>query len=167
MTGDDIYMGIFEEDDHDYRDFCIKHKLSTGQTMMMSFQETYNENHTIHWNVFLELYSKRKHADHNIEAKLLTGKSPLESFAVARRMFLLLQEYIVNGTDPDCDKIIFCQWVDNRRREAYFQVLRRYGYEYGTLFGEKVIFRRFGKDERIDADGKTQRDSSAVPGFSA
>ena len=122
--------------------YYIKQKLSSGQTLAMYFECMHVSNTSVHWNIAMELYSKRNSANHNMASKTLTGKNPLETFIFARKMFLQLQNVVLQEND-DMERIISCDWIDNRRRDAYYKVLHRYGYEYGTIFGEKVIFKKF------------------------
>ena len=43
------------------------------------------------------------------------------------------------------DIVIYCHWVDNRRRDAYYRILSKYGYKYGNVPNEtcKVIMKKF------------------------
>lgn len=126
--------------------YYIKRKLSNGQTMIMQFIK--DDGSILYFNICLAVYTKRRQASYNEENAIITGKNPFESFIVARKMFLVLEKYVVNRYRYR-DLIIMCRWVDNRRRDAYYKVLSRYGYQYGTLYGHKAIYKKFEKQEGI------------------
>ena len=126
--------------------YFIKQKLSSGQTMFMCFQLYEEPMDAARWNIVLGIYNKRKHTDRNETNAIITGKNPLESFVVARKMFIKLEhEVLTSYYGREYDTIIYCCWVDNRRRDAYYKVLSRYGYDYGVIDGHKVIYKRFQK----------------------
>lgn len=132
--------------DSENEQYFIKQRLSSGQTMCMCFQLCENPVDTAKWNIALSIYNKRKHADRNVTNAIITGKNPLESFIVARKMFKKLEcKVLTSYYGKYYDTIIYCCWVDNRRRDAYYKVLSRYGYDYGVLDGYKVIYKKFPK----------------------
>lgn len=126
--------------------YYIKQKMSNGQTLHLELS-LYDENlETRQWNIALAVYSKRKHASHNENAKLMTGKNPFESVVTAIKAFKTLEE-TVRAAYPDINHIIFCTWVDNRRRDAYYKVLHHWGYDWGQIDGFKCIMKYFPKVE--------------------
>lgn len=103
-----------------------------------------------YWNIYLTVFNKRKDMYSNMDKKVITGNNPIANVITARRMFEeveahLLREELVHN---DFDEItIFCTWVDNRRRDAYYKVLSHYGYDWGTIDGEKCIMKTYKKSD--------------------
>lgn len=102
------------------------------------------------WNVALSIYNKSKDMYTNMDKKVITGKNPFATFATAREMFYnveasLLDHELVNGSFDEIT--IFCTWVDNRRRDAYYKVLSRMGYDWGTVGKEKCIMKTYRKED--------------------
>lgn len=97
------------------------------------------------FNVALSIYNKRKDMYDNMDKKLSTGKDLIRNFIIARKMFDALEAVVVEDAIKNKqDIIIFCYWEDNRRRDAYYRVLSRKGYRYGTSpYGNKVIMKKF------------------------
>ena len=98
------------------------------------------------WNVYITIFNKRKDMYTNMDKKAITGKNPIANFLAAREMFYdveayLLDHELVNGGFDEVT--IFCTWVNNRRRDAYYKVLSRMGYDWGTIDGEKCIMKTF------------------------
>lgn len=98
------------------------------------------------FNVYITIFNKRKDMYSNMDKKIITGKNPFATFTAAREMFYnveaaLLDHELVNG--PFDEITIFCTWVDNRRRDAYYKVLSRMGYDWGTIDKEKCIMKTF------------------------
>ena len=82
--------------------------------------------------------------------KAITGKNPIANFLTARRMFLeveaeVIREELYHG--PFDEITIFCTWVNNRRRDAYYKVLSRYGYDWGKIDNQKCIMKTFKKED--------------------
>ena len=119
------------------------------QTLWMEFQETadktMNDYSSSWWNVALSIYNKRKNMYDNMDKKLSTGQDLIRNFIVARKMFDALEAKVVeDAVYNKKDIVIFCHWVDNRRRDAYYKVLSRKGYRYGNApWGQKVIMKKF------------------------
>jgi hypothetical protein len=105
---------------------------------------------TLYFNIYLTLYSKRKHATQNEAEKKITGKNPMATFMVARRMFDELEAECIGGFCPDFDVVLYCTWVDNRRRDAYWKVLSKKGYQWGNIYGQKCIMKKFKRGEVYD-----------------
>ena len=96
---------------------------------------------------YLEL--KRKHIDYNEDNALITGKNPLKTFMIARRMFEELQDTILDDFLNQVNIVIYAHWVDSRRRDIYYKALKRYGYDWGRVQGRKVILKRFEKGDYV------------------
>lgn len=125
--------------------YYINHKLSNNQTLHMELS-LYDENQeTRQWNIALEIYSKRKHSSKNENAKLITGKNPVESVFTAIKAFKILEKTVCEAY-PDMDHIIFCTWTDTRRRDVYYKVLHRWGYDWGQINGFKCIMKKYPKE---------------------
>lgn len=41
--------------------------------------------------------------------------------------------------------VVFCTWLEPRRRETYYKVLQKHGYYYNILDKEKVIMKKWSK----------------------
>ena len=104
------------------------------------------------FNVALSIYNKRKDMYSNMDKKLSTGKDLIRNFIIARKMFDALEVVVVeDAIRNEKDIIIFTQWEDNRRRDAYYKVLSRKGYRYGTSpYGNKVIMKKFKWKDYIE-----------------
>ena len=122
--------------------YIVKEKMSNGQTFYMAFEDLEETEDTIYWNICLSVYSKRKHIEINENEVRITGKNPMESVVMALKAFKILEETILKRY-PFHTNIIYCTWVDNRRRNAYYKFLSKKGYEYGRLEGKKVIMKVF------------------------
>lgn len=120
-----------------------------NQTLHMEFQETYWTSDTTYINVYMTLYNKRKHIESNEANVKMTGLNPIKTALVARRCFNLLEEVTVKHYLQWGDVIIYCGWLDNRRRDTYYKVLSRKGYTYGKLEGKKCIMKRFKSMEDV------------------
>lgn len=120
-----------------------------NQTLHMEFQEVYYTSDTTYINVYMTLYNKRKHIKSNEANVKMTGLNPIKTALVARRCFNLLERATVEYYQQWGDVIIYCTWLDNRRRDAYYKVLSRKGYTYGKLEGCKCIMKRFKSEDDI------------------
>lgn len=98
------------------------------------------------WNVYITIFNKRKDMYANMDKKIITGKRPIETALAACEMFyeveaaLLDAELVCGNYDAVC---IFCTWVDNRRRDAYYRVLSKMGYDWGVYDNEKCIMKTY------------------------
>lgn len=107
---------------------------------------TYQFNNTIYFNIYLIIYNKRKHFNDLMDLKKITGKDPIRSVLVARECFKALEENILEDQKINKKDVVICvYWEDNRRRDAYYKVLSKWGYEYGRLpeSNMKVIKKTF------------------------
>ena len=118
-----------------------------GQTVELGMNlADWDYNHKAWYNIYITVYNKRKDAFVNMDRKVITGKNPFATFAEARDMFkdveaAVLRHELVEGDAEEV--IIFCTWVDNRRRDAYYRVLSRYGYDWGiTLHMKQKCIRK-------------------------
>lgn len=131
-----------------YGDYDIDYPIG-NQTLHMSFQLLDNEQiiqNTKYFNIWISLYTKRKDMQRNENLHIATGLNPIQTVIVARNCFEALQEAVLKTiTREKKDIVIYCHWVDNRRRDAYYRVLSKYGYRYGNIPSEpnKVIMKKF------------------------
>ena len=106
------------------------------------------------WNVALSIYDKRKDMYSNMYKKIITGKNPIATVLNAREMFNEVEKYVISYelTNGNYDELtIFCTWVDNRRRDVYYKVLSRLGYDWGRLpSGEKCIMKTYLLEEETN-----------------
>ena len=82
----------------------------------------------------------------NMDKKIITGKNPFATVAAAKEMFYNVEAYLLDRelVHGSFDEItIFCTWVDNRRRDAYYKVLSKMGYTWGTIDNEKCIMKTY------------------------
>ena len=98
------------------------------------------------WNVYITIFNKRKDMYTNMDKKVITGKNPFATVIAAREMFSNVEAYLLDHelVHGGFDEItIFCTWVDNRRRDAYYKVLSRMGYDWGRIDKEKCIMKTY------------------------
>ena len=120
------------------------------QTLEMGLQWNEEDRTKITFNIYLSLYNKRKHIGINEDKKLSTGKYPFMTYKVALKCFELLEQACLKEKEfQDKDILIYCHWVDNRRRNAYYSVLHKQGYNYMMYKNQKVIGKWFRKEERV------------------
>lgn len=106
---------------------------------------------TIWFNVYMTLYNKRSQISSNESHVKMTGSNPMETVAVALKCFKKLQREVLWAYNSKYNIVISCTWLNNRRRDAYYKVLSRWGYKYGRdpKDGTKWIFRKWKKGESI------------------
>ena len=98
------------------------------------------------WNIYITIFNKRKDMYSNMDKKIITGKNPFATVVAAREMFSNVEAYLLDHelVHGGFDEItIFCTWVDNRRRDAYYKVLSRMGYDWGRIGKEKCIMKTY------------------------
>lgn len=98
------------------------------------------------WNVYITIFNKRKDMYTNMDKKVITGKNPFATVVAAREMFSNVEAYLLDHelVHGGFDEVtIFCTWVDNRRRDAYYRVLSRMGYDWGRIGKEKCIMKTY------------------------
>ena len=130
--------------DKDEYAYVIKEKLSNRQTVFIMFQELEESNSTIiYYNVALGIYNKRKHIDRNEDEKRITGTASWSNAIKIIKMFDKIEQYVVEENKyRGFGTIILVHWVDNRRRDAYYSVLKKRGYSYGMAFGKKHLIKK-------------------------
>ena len=98
------------------------------------------------WNIYITIFNKRKDMYSNMDKKVITGKNPFATVIAAREMFSNVEAYLLDNelVHGGFDEVtIFCTWVDNRRRDAYYKVLSRMGYNWGRIGKEKCIMKTY------------------------
>ncbi len=98
------------------------------------------------WNIYITVFNKRKDMYSNMDKKVITGKNPFATVVAAREMFSNVEAYLLDHelVHGGFDEVtIFCTWVDNRRRDAYYRVLSRMGYDWGRIGKEKCIMKTY------------------------
>jgi uncharacterized protein with PIN domain len=139
---------------YDDQEYSVKEKIGTQSIVMKAqLDDNYEEDDTLYFNIALAVYSKRKHMNRNEDNVLITGKNPLETFVVARRMFEELQSAVLDSFLNQANIVIYVHWVDSRRRDTYYKALKRYGYDWGRVQKRKAILRRFDKGDYEGAYG--------------
>lgn len=139
--------------DRDKEEYYIDYPIE-NQTFHMGFQkyevDSFIDNGIVYFNVWINLYNKRKDMWRNEDLLLSTGLNPIKTVLVARECFKAIEAEIIEDMEyNDKDVIIYCHWVNNRRRDAYYKVLSRMGYRYGRipLHPYKVIMKRYKNNE--------------------
>lgn len=126
-------------------EYFIKERIG-NQTVKLVFQMHDWNQDTIFFNVYLTLYNKRNQISSNEAEVKITGENPLQTFFVVRKAFKYLVWKVLDEYNWKYDLIIYCTWLDNRRRDAYYKYLSTKGYRYGHIDGEKCIFKRYKKE---------------------
>ena len=133
----------YNEDNDEY---FIKERIN-DQTVKLVFQMNDWNMDTIYFNVYLTLYNKRNQIKDN-EAKVkVTGQNPVKTFFTVRKAFKYLVCKVLDEYSSKYNIIVYCTWLDNRRRDAYYKYLSTRGYQYGRINGEKCIFKRYKKQQ--------------------
>ena len=125
-------------------EYFIKERIG-NQTVKLVFQMHDWNQDTIFFNVYLTLYNKRNQIISNEAEVKITGENPLQTFFIVRKAFKYLVWKVLDEYSRKYDLIIYCTWLDNRRRDAYYKYLSTKGYRYGRIDGEKCIFKRYKK----------------------
>lgn len=130
-------------------DYVIDYPIGK-QTFHMAFELVDNDDEIIqttkYYNIWINLYTKRKDMQRNENLHISTGLNPIQTVIVARHCFEALQDEVIRQMQFNKkDIVIYCHWIDNRRRDAYYRVLSKYGYKYGNIPCEsnKVIMKKF------------------------
>lgn len=116
----------------------------------MNFHNQNAHDRKAYFNVYITIFNKRKDMYSNMDKKAITGTNPIANVLTARRMFLeveaeVIREELYHG--PFDEITIFCTWVNNRRRDAYYRVLSKYGYNWGKIDNQKCIMKTFKKED--------------------
>jgi hypothetical protein len=117
-----------------------------NQTLHMAFQEYDWNLDTVYFNVYMTLYNKKTQIQSNEDNIRSTGLNPLATYSVAMKAFKKLEAKTLAEFNDRYDIVIFCTWLDRRRRDVYYKVLSRLGYRYGrNIDNEKCIYKKFKK----------------------
>ena len=131
-----------------------------NQTLHMAFQLDNWTDRSVHINVYLHVYTKRKKMMKEMDAFALTGTNPLATVIYARKAFDILEKETLKGYNEDYDVIIFAHWINNLRRNIYERFLLPRGYRYGILNNQKVLMKKWKKGEGIGAIREMEENSS-------
>lgn len=140
---------IYREEDDTY----YERQRVDNQTIElgMNFHSQNAHDRKAYFNVYITIFNKRKDMYTNMDKKVITGTNPIANALVAREMFKRVEQYLLVKEFKYWDEItIFCTWVNNRRRDAYYKVLSRWGYNWGIVDGQKCIMRTFKWNEERD-----------------
>lgn len=124
----------------DYVTYIAHVSVGDNQTLRLGFELTDESYDTNKWNIFVGVYSKRKHADRNEDNKLITGKNPTNTIIGGLQALAEIEVHISRDY-PSKKNIFYCTWTDNTRRNAYAFLLKKRGYSFGQLFGMKVLMK--------------------------
>ena len=118
-----------------------------NQTFHMEFQAEQYSADTVWINIYMTLYNKRSQITSNENAVRSTGLCPGQTLKVAAAAFKMLEADAIEHYCSTDNIIIYCTWLDNRRRDAYYWFLSRKGYKYGFTPDEhkKCIMKKYKK----------------------
>lgn len=102
---------------------------------------------TMYGNIYIQLYTKRKHRRYEMDNCIMTGLNPIQTVSYGIRAFKLLEDAALRGYNDNYNVILSCGWTSNTRRDAYYSFLSKRGYRFDNLFGEKVIMKVWEKGE--------------------
>lgn len=132
---------IFPKETNDeYTTYLAYISVGDNQTLQLGFELTDESYDTNKWNIYVYVYSKRKHINRNENNKYVTGKNPINTIrgglqALSKIETCILRDY------PLKKNIFYCTWTDNKRRNAYTFLLKKRGYSFGRLYGIKVLMK--------------------------
>lgn len=127
----------------DQEAYEIKEKLPNGQTIFIQFQELDESKDCENYNICLGVYNKRKHAGVNEDNCRITGRSPFLNVYKAIKMFDEIESFVIeDGSRRGANVRFIVNWVDNRRRDAYYKVLSKRGYDFEMFDGKKQLTKR-------------------------
>ena len=131
-------------------------RIIDNQTIELGMNLTdWNDKHKAWYNIYLTVFNKRKDMWNNMDKKVITGKNPFATFTIARDMFydieaaVLRYEFVYRDTE---EVVLYCGWVDNRRRNAYYRFLSSLGYDWGTTLELKKCIQKVYKIENVNPE---------------
>jgi len=135
----------------DTESYIAKEKICNGQTVVIGLELVEKTIDSNYWNIYASVYNKRKHSDINEDSCKITSKNPFLTASIGIRLFKSLINVLLDDKKFTNNKsnIVYCTWTDNKRRDVYYKYLNKYGYQYGNLFGEKIIYKKYGANEVI------------------
>jgi hypothetical protein len=123
--------------------YCYAKRKFNGQTVLVKFQ-SFEFNSSVQWNIVLSIYSKRKHDGKNHEQLKHTGKIGLDGLLFARKAIIAFEEFLKTEFSHvvEINKfVIYCGWLDNKRRDIYHRGLTDLGFSYGLIDNKKVLMK--------------------------
>lgn len=152
MCGDTFNESLEPEVCYDRSDdsYYIKEKIN-GQTYYMAFQAEISEGcvdldmaNYCYFNIYLYTIKKRKQVNKVMQENAITGTNWVHTYGFCRKAFNALLKEVIENELPRYDKIIiYCNWLDNRRRDVYYKFLKKYGFEYAYIDGQKCIAKEY------------------------
>lgn len=118
-----------------------------NQTLKIAINMFDWNNTTVYGNIYVSLYTKRKHQQRNMDNCIMTGLNPIKTVIYGIKAFKEVEDAFLQGYNDRFRVIISCNWTTNSRRDAYYAFLSKRGYRYGNLFGSKVIMKIWEKGE--------------------
>lgn len=120
-----------------------------NQTVEICFDEIDSDDYTVWFNISLTVYNKKKDVVKLHDKEIISGLYPFETVVAGIKLFNELETEVINSFNY-LNIIIYCQWYDNRRRDAYWKILSKKGYYWGRIDNQKVIMKRINKYESRD-----------------
>lgn len=129
-------------------DFYVKVPVD-NQELYMAFEEYASTFDTIYFNIYLNIYNKRGQMADNLAHTKITSNNPFATAATAIKSFNILEKACLSRYNKDYNVVIFCYWIDNRRRDAYYKYLSKKGYRYGRIpyDNSKCIIKKYKKGD--------------------
>ena len=112
-----------QEDDKIYWFYRCREKIGK-QTLELRFYKYWYDydTNTIYFSIMLSVHNKRKHLERDMGNKAITGQNPFKNAVIGLRMFEAMEKKTVEDFSYQ-NIVIFCSWLDKRRREAYEKIL--------------------------------------------
>lgn len=123
---------------------CFIREKHDGQTYHMVFYLDDPTRDIYFVGVYLGIYSKKKQEESFENIIQETGKHPFFTIRWAKEAFDTLENYVIQREQGKHKKIIInlC-WLDNRRRNVYWKVLSKKGYDWKVYGGRKCLAKEF------------------------
>ena len=143
------FMDLTVSHDFKNRIYYIQHKHN-NQTYELGIEyDRLHNRSTLTAVIYACIYSKRKDKYLNQYNIVSSGKDIFYSYSFFKQAFKLLEQEIIKEFNIFSYKklIIYCWWTDNRRRDVYYKVLSKYGYDYMQIHNKRVIGKILYKED--------------------
>ena len=143
--GLNLDMATFWWDDNDDC-YCGKIKIN-NQSILIKFEEIDRNLDTIYFNIVATVFSKRKHIEDLHQKELISGKNSIEIVINALKLFDTLELKVIEKFQC-MNIVIICQWYNNKRRNAYWKILKKRGYQWGIVDNKKALVKKIANINR-------------------
>lgn len=73
---------------------------------------------TMYGNIYVQLYTKRKHRQRDMDNCIMTGLNPIKTVYYGIKAFKLLEDAALRGYNEDYIVNLSCSWTNSTRRDA-------------------------------------------------